>query len=168
MSISYIHCQCLQPCVIPAKAGSRGCVPRGLDAHLRGHDVLLVPNVQNGHPGASKGRVLHKGEFMIKPRVVDRGDGPKIEGTRITVYTVFDYLRAGRTRDWIAALLHLSSDQVQAAMDYIRDHDTQVNAEYEAIMTRIEKGNPAQVEERLRANREKVKARLSRPQTTSR
>ena len=110
----------------------------------------------------------HKGEFMAKPRVVDRGDGPKIAGTRITVYTVLDYLRAGRTRDWIAALLHLSSDQVQAAMDYIRDHDTQVNAEYEAIVARIEKGNPAQVEEQLRANREKVKARLSRQQTTSR
>jgi hypothetical protein len=62
----------------------------------------------------------------------------------------------------------LSSDQVQAAMDYIRDHDTQVNAEYEAIAARIAKGNPAQVEEQLRANRAKVKARLSRQQTTSR
>jgi DNA-binding GntR family transcriptional regulator len=84
------------------------------------------------------------------------------------VYTVLDYLRAGRTRDWIAALLHLSSEQVQAAMDYIRDHDTQVNAEYEAIVARIEQGNPAQVEALLRANRAKVKARLSQPQTPSR
>jgi uncharacterized protein (DUF433 family) len=109
-----------------------------------------------------------KGEFMTKPRVVDRGDGPKIAGTRITVYTVLDYLRAGRTRDWIAALLNLSSAQVQAAMDYIRDHDTQVNTEYAAIVARVAKGNPAQVEEQLRANREKVKACLSRQQTTSR
>ena len=100
--------------------------------------------------------------------MVDRGDGPKIEGTRITVYTVLEYLRAGRTRDWIAAMLNLSSDQVQAAMDYIRDHDTQVNAEYATIVARIEKGNPAQVEEQLRANRAKVKARLSRQQTTRR
>ena len=46
-------------------------------------------------------------------------------------------------------------------MDYIRDHETQVNAEYEAIVARIEKGNLAQVEAQLRANREKVKARLS-------
>jgi uncharacterized protein (DUF433 family) len=112
--------------------------------------------------------VNQKGECVTKPRVVDRGDGPKIEGTRITVYTVLDYLRAGRTRDWIAALLHLSSEQVQAAMDYIRDHDTQVNAEYEAIMARIKQGNPAQVEEQLRANRAKVNARLSRLQPTSR
>jgi uncharacterized protein (DUF433 family) len=41
--------------------------------------------------------VNQKGEFVTKPRVVDRGDGPKIEGTRITVYTVLDYLRADRT-----------------------------------------------------------------------
>jgi uncharacterized protein (DUF433 family) len=105
---------------------------------------------------------------VTKPRIVDRGDGPKIQGTRITVYTILEYLRAGRTRDWIAAMLHLSSEQVQAAMDYIHDHDTQVNAEYATIVARIEKGNPAQVEERLRANREKVKARLSQQQTTSR
>ena len=68
---------------------------------------------------------MHKGEVVTKPRVIDRGDGPKIEGTRITVYTVLEYLRAGRTRDWIATMLKLSSDQVQVAMDYIRDHDAQ-------------------------------------------
>jgi uncharacterized protein (DUF433 family) len=35
---------------------------------------------------------------MTKARIVDQGDGPKIAGTRITVYTVLDYLRAGHTR----------------------------------------------------------------------
>jgi uncharacterized protein (DUF433 family) len=104
---------------------------------------------------------------VIEPCVVDRGDGPKIEGTRITVYTVFEYLRAGRTRDWIAALLNLSSRQVEVAIDYIRDHETQVSAEYEKILARIKKGNPAQVEAQLQANHEKIKARLSRQQTTS-
>src|SRR5258706_8228228 len=82
----------------------------------------------------------HKGDFMTKPRVVDRGDGPKIAGTRITVYTVLDYLRAGRTRVWIAPLLNLSSAEVKAAMDYIRYHDTQVDAVYKAIWAGIEKG----------------------------
>ena len=53
-------------------------------------------------------------------------------------------------------------------MDYIRDHDPQINAEYDTIMARIAQGNPAQVEEQLRANRAKVKARLSRQQTMSR
>ena len=109
-----------------------------------------------------------KGSSVTKPRVIDQGDGPKIEGTRITVYTILEYLRAGRTRDWIAAMLNLSSAQVEAAMDYIRDHDTQVNSDYETIMARIGKGNPTQVEAQLRANREKVKARLVGQQATSR
>jgi len=105
---------------------------------------------------------------MTRPRVIDRGDGPKIEGTRITVYTVLEYLRAGRTRDWIAAMLNLSSDQIQAAIDYIHDHDAQVNAEYEKIIARVRQGNSVEVETRLRANREKVKARLAGQQITSR
>jgi hypothetical protein len=53
-------------------------------------------------------------------------------------------------------------------MDYIQDHDTQVNAEYDTIMARIRKGNPTEVEAQLRANREKVKARLAGQQTPSR
>jgi uncharacterized protein (DUF433 family) len=111
---------------------------------------------------------MHKGGIVTKPRIIDRGDGPKIEGTRITVYTVLDYVRAGRTRDWIAAMLNLSSDQVQVAMDYIRDHDAQVKADYDTIMVRIKKGNPPEVDAKLQANREKVKARLSRQQSPSR
>lgn len=104
---------------------------------------------------------------MSEPRIVDRGDGPRIDGTRITVYTVLEYLRAGRTREWIAAMLNLSSRQVQAAMDFIRDNATEVNAEYERILVRIRQGNPPEVEDRLRINREKVKARLARQHTTS-
>ena len=39
---------------------------------------------------------------------------------------------------------------------------------HQTIMARIKKGNPIQVEKRLRANREKVKARLAGQQTTNR
>ena len=111
---------------------------------------------------------MSRGEDVTTPRVIDRGDGPKIEGTRITVYTVLEYLRAGRTRDWIAAMLKLSSDQVQVAMDYIRDHEAQVNAEYDTIVARIQKGNSIEVEAQLQANREKVKARLVQQQASTR
>jgi len=99
---------------------------------------------------------------MDQTCIVDRGDGPKIQGTRITVYAILEYLRAGRSRDWIAAMLNLSSGQVQAAMDYLRDHETRVSAEYEKILARIRDGNPPEIESQLRANREKVKARLAR------
>lgn len=65
-------------------------------------------------------------------------------------------------------MLNLSSDQVQVAMDYIRDHDAQVKADYDTIMVRIKKGNPPEVDAKLQANREKVKARLARQQNPSR
>ena len=99
----------------------------------------------------------------LKPcRIVERGDGPKIEGTRITVYTVLEYLRKGRSRDWIAAMLEVSSRQVQAAIDYIQEHAEEVNAEYERIAARIRRGNPSWVEERLKQNRARFEALCSR------
>jgi uncharacterized protein (DUF433 family) len=98
---------------------------------------------------------------MKEPRIVNRGDGPKIEGTRITVYTIFEYLREGESRDWIAALLNLSSRQVEVAMDYIREHEASVSADYEEILARIRRGNPPEIEAKLRASREKLKARLA-------
>jgi uncharacterized protein (DUF433 family) len=99
---------------------------------------------------------------MNEPRVVDHGDGPKIEGTRITVYAVLEYVRDGRPRDWIAATLNLSSRQVQAATDYIREHESRVRADYDRILARIREGNPPHIESQLRANRQKGKARLAR------
>jgi uncharacterized protein (DUF433 family) len=99
---------------------------------------------------------------MSRSEITDQGGGPRIAGTRITVYTILEYVRAGRTRDWIAATLNLSSEQVQTALDYLGTNADKVNTEYDQIMTRIRRGNSAEVEERLRANRQKVKARLLR------
>jgi uncharacterized protein (DUF433 family) len=99
---------------------------------------------------------------MSRSEITDQGGGPRIAGTRITVYTILEYVRAGRTRDWIAATLNLSSEQVQTALDYLDTNADKVNTEYDQIMTRIRRGNSAEVEERLRANRQKVKARLLR------
>lgn len=105
---------------------------------------------------------------MDQPSIVDRGDGPKIQGTRITVYTILECLQSGRSRDWIAATLNLSSRQVQVAMDYIRDHSARVSADYDRISARIREGNSPQVESQLRANREKVKTRLAHQPATNR
>ncbi|ETX00557.1 DUF433 domain-containing protein [Candidatus Entotheonella palauensis] len=104
---------------------------------------------------------------MKASRIVDQGDGPKIEGTRITVYAILEYLRAGRTRDWIAAMLGLSSNQVQVAIDYLLEHETEVNAEYEKILQRLQQGNPASVRAQLQVNREKVKSRLPAQHSSS-
>jgi uncharacterized protein (DUF433 family) len=68
--------------------------------------------------------------------IIDRGRGPEITGTRITVYDVMDYWRHGWHRDRIAALFRLSSRDVQAAIDYIEGHREEVEAEYQRIVDR--------------------------------
>jgi len=101
---------------------------------------------------------------MKQYRIVDRGDGPKIEGTRITVYTIFEDLQKGRSREWIAAMLGLSSRQVQAAIDYIEQHHDEVEAEYEKILERIHTGNSAAVQQRLLESREKFRKMMAHRQ----
>jgi len=68
--------------------------------------------------------------------IIDRGRGPEIAGTRITVFDVMDYLKDGWHRDRIAALFLLSSRDVQAAIDYIAAHRDEVEVEYQRILDR--------------------------------
>ena len=68
--------------------------------------------------------------------IVNRGRGPEIAGTRITVFDVMDYLKHGWHRDRIAAMFRLSSRDVQAAIDYIEAHREDVEAEYQGILER--------------------------------
>lgn len=68
--------------------------------------------------------------------IVNRGRGPEIAGTRITVFDVMDYLREGWHRDRIAGLFRLSSRDIQAAIDYIEQHREEVEAQYQRILER--------------------------------
>jgi uncharacterized protein (DUF433 family) len=68
--------------------------------------------------------------------IIDRGRGPEIEGTRITVYDVLDYRKHGWHRDRIAAMFRLSSQDVQAAFDYIDQHKVEVMESYQKILQR--------------------------------
>ncbi len=71
----------------------------------------------------------------IKPaQIIDRGRGPEIAGTRITVYDVMDYRKHGWHRDRIAAQFLLSSKQIQAAFDYIDAHSDEVEAAYNTML----------------------------------
>jgi uncharacterized protein (DUF433 family) len=87
--------------------------------------------------------------------IIDRGRGPEIKGTRITVYDILDYLLAGWHHTRIAAWLRVSSGQVQAAMEYIQEHKLEVITDYRKILERCERGNPPELQARLDANHEK-------------
>jgi uncharacterized protein (DUF433 family) len=69
-------------------------------------------------------------------RIIDRGRGPEIDGTRITVYDILDYSEQGWHHTAIAAALHLSSDEVLTALRYIEEHREEVMANYRAILER--------------------------------
>ncbi len=59
----------------------------------------------------------------------DRGRGPEIVGTRITVYDVLDYAET-HTPEFIADLFKLEVAQIHAALAYIDAHRDEVMARY--------------------------------------
>jgi uncharacterized protein (DUF433 family) len=98
--------------------------------------------------------------IQAKPAIINRGRGPEIKGTRITVYDILDYSGLGWGAARIAAFFRLSSDQVIAASEYIKAHDALVQKEYKEIRNRCERGNSPQVRARLAAAHENFKLLL--------
>jgi uncharacterized protein (DUF433 family) len=98
---------------------------------------------------------------MMSDRIIDRGRGPEIEGTRITVFDIWDYARQNWHRDAIASTLRLSSAQVSAALEYIQLNRDGVLAEYDRIIERERRGNPPELQAKLDAIHEKWQTRLA-------
>lgn len=107
--------------------------------------------------GTSIGRSL----AMRKSAIHDRGGGPEIEGTRITVYDFMDYYLDGWPATRIAVRLGLGTPDVQAAIDYIEAHRAEVEAEYRKIVERHERGNTPEVQALIEARRPFVQAKLA-------
>jgi uncharacterized protein (DUF433 family)/predicted DNA-binding antitoxin AbrB/MazE fold protein len=102
---------------------------------------VFVPTTACDFPENTEAEVVVQGSAMVPPRerepaIIDRGRGPEIAGTRITVFDVMDYLKHNWHRDRIAMLFRLSSRDVQVAIDYIEAHRAEVEAEYQRILDR--------------------------------
>jgi uncharacterized protein (DUF433 family) len=93
-------------------------------------------------------------------RIIDRGRGPEVVGTRITVYRIMDFLREGSSAERIAAELHLSEEQVRVALDYIAMHRRTIEAEYEKILQRVQQRNPPHVEAGQATSPDALKQRI--------
>lgn len=96
----------------------------------------------------------------MKAAIINRGRGPEIEGTRITVFDIWDYAKDHWHRDAIATTLRLSSAQVSVALEYIEQHREEVLAEYAKIRDREAHGNPPELQAQLDATHAKYQARL--------
>lgn len=89
------------------------------------------------------------------PAIIERGRGPEIAGTRITVYDILDYTTINWHPNSIALLFNLSTEQVLTAIRYIEAHKAEVMAEYERILERDARGNPPELQARLDADHAK-------------
>jgi uncharacterized protein (DUF433 family) len=102
--------------------------------------------------------------------IIDRGRGPEIAGSRITVYDVLAETQAGATPEELARWYQLDVAQIRLALRYIEEHQDEVLRDYQAIKARHARGNPPAVQAKLDAAHAKhaqLWARL-REQTPSR
>lgn len=85
----------------------------------------------------------------------DRGRGPEIVGTRITVYHLLPYfLDPSATEAYICQVNNLTAEQVAAARAYVLTHADTVLVEHLKIEERIAAGNSPRVIEKAKQTRE--------------
>src|SRR3990172_8647243 len=94
--------------------------------------------------------------------IVETSRGLSVAGTRITLYDILDYVHDGWPARQIAAWLHLSDAQVQAALAYIESHRAQVEQQYQDVLRQAEE-NRAFWEHRIRDRQARIDAQAARP-----
>ena len=83
---------------------------------------------------------------MTNDLIHDRGRGPEIKGTRITVYNLLPhFLDPAATEAYISRLYDLTAEQVAAARAYILNNPDEVLAQHLKIEARIAEGNAPEV-----------------------
>lgn len=103
--------------------------------------------------------------------IQDRGRGPEIAGTRITVYNLLtSFLDPTVTEGEICRVYSLSPEQVAAARAYVLSNPETVLAEHLKIEERMAAGNPPEVRqqaERARSTFRSFKEWLAEREATS-
>lgn len=92
------------------------------------------------------------------PVIVRTERGLTLAGTRITLYDLMDYLKAGWPATLIEHRLNLTQRQVADALSYLEAHRAEVEAEYEEVLQQAQEIR-AYWEER---NRERLAADSTR------
>jgi uncharacterized protein (DUF433 family) len=69
-----------------------------------------------------------------EPTVVRTSRGLSIAGTRITLYSIMDYIKAGWPPKLIRDRLDLTDKQITDVMDYINAHRDEIEAEYQLVL----------------------------------
>lgn len=72
-----------------------------------------------------------------QPFIIRTERGLTIQGTRITLYDIMDYLKEYPFQ-FIRSLFDLSEEQINAALTYIETNQTEVEAEYQKVLKETE------------------------------
>jgi uncharacterized protein (DUF433 family) len=72
------------------------------------------------------------------PTIVRTDGNLMIAGTRITLYSVMDYVVAGYPPKLIRDRLNLTDQQTAEALKYIEEHRTEVEADYQEVLREAE------------------------------
>ena len=93
---------------------------------------------------------------MADELIWDRGNGPEIAGTRVSVYTLLPYLLDPTvTEAVISDIYELTPEQIAAARAYVLNNAEPVLTRHLEIEERMAAGNPPEVAERARQTRAK-------------
>jgi uncharacterized protein (DUF433 family) len=105
-------------------------------------------------------RASSAGGPTMTAKIIERGRGPELEGTRVTVYRIMDYAGGAVPVPEIAEELGLTEEQVQVALEYIEAHCDEVEREYAKILERVHRPNPAWVEAGCAATWDELRRRI--------
>ena len=110
--------------------------------------------------------------------VIRTSRGLTVAGTRITLYSIMDYVKAGKSPEVIRDHFRLTIKQTNDVLDYIAQHQAEVETEYQQVLqeaeqerlyweqrnrekfTQIEKLPDKPETEKLRAKLQESKAKL--------
>jgi uncharacterized protein (DUF433 family) len=92
----------------------------------------------------------------------------RIEGTRITVWDVYLYVENGCSIEEIRRWLPLTEEQVKAAIEYIDANREYVVEGHRKIEERNARGNPPEIEEKLRQTRQRMQEWLQQRRAVTR
>jgi uncharacterized protein (DUF433 family) len=85
--------------------------------------------------------------------IICEGGAPRIEGTRINVYDIVAELGWGTPPAEIAKLYLLTDEQLEAALQYLKEHAEEVLQGFQKVKEREARGNPPELQARLDAIR---------------
>ena len=68
--------------------------------------------------------------------IVETPRGPSIAGTRITVYSAMDLIKANWSKEDILQFMPITAEQLDAVYEYVEQHRDEVEQEYEDILRR--------------------------------